>query len=104
AHQVTCILKAGDPGGIPVKSALGNVATDVRRIGVTSLDAEIELRNPGKSGNIDSRQPGRNVGSKDWRDFVVLGSTLSIERRPVPHSWNPVTEIQTGTARSWFVR
>src|SRR5438132_13706430 len=97
------ILETGDPGCVPVKGAEGDVASTIGRVGVAAFDAEIQFRNPGKSGDVQAGDPGRNVGSNERRDFVMFRETLSVEGGFIAEARNPITKIQTRAARSWLV-
>src|SRR3981081_73967 len=103
-HQMSRILKPGDPASIPVESAECDVGPAVGRICIASFDAEIQSRNLWQPGNVYSCEPSRNIGANKRSNFVMFGKAFSVESHSVQQSGNPITEIQTGAARSWFVR
>ena len=102
-HQMFGILKTGDPGRIPVKSAECDVGPTVGRIGIAAFDAEIQFRDPGQPRNVYSGEPGRDIRAKNRSDFVMFRKTIGVEGHSIPQSRNSITEIHSRPARSRLV-
>src|SRR6202522_2589060 len=72
-------------------------------IRIAAFETEVQLGNLGQSGYIDARKPRSDIRTHEGADFVVFGETFGVEGHPVTEPGNPITEIQSGAARSWFV-
>ena len=102
-HQMTRILKSSDPATVPVEGAICDIASAAGRIGIPSLHAEIQFRDPGKPGNVYSSEPCGYVGAKKGSDFVMFGQAFGVESRSIAESGNPITEIHPGATRARLV-